>query len=173
MSERPEIISRKSPNMSFSRDFAKLWETSDFQQNLQTRAFHKIYLAAKKRDYQEISKHKPFTRPYKVVKKTQRFSSTSPAKHEAFTSLSSETPDTKSPNTTPNTSRFPQFYGERESFPYWCPNNSVFCGWRMGLNRKIKQIKNSSQLVQFVLNRNLFVLVKWHIWNYTTVLSIF
>lgn len=173
MSERPEIISRKSPNMSFSRDFAKLWKTSDFQQNLQTRAFHKIYLAAKKRDYQEISKHKPFTRPYKAVKKTQRFSSTSPAKHEAFTSLSSETPDTKSPNTTPNTSRFPQFYGERESFPYWCPNNSVFCGWRMGLNRKIKQIKNSSQLVQFVLNRNLFVLVKWHIWNYTTVLSIF
>ena len=88
MSERPEIISRKSPNMSFSRDFAKLWKTSDFQQNLQTRAFHKIYLAAKKRDFQEISKHKPFTRPYKAVKKTQRFSSTSPAKHEVFTSLS-------------------------------------------------------------------------------------
>ena len=172
MSERPEIISRKSPNMSFSRDIAKLWKTSDFQQNLQTRAFHKIYLAAKKRDFQEISKHKPFTRPYKAVKKTpaifKHISSKTRGFHE-FKFLVSETPDTKSPNT----SRFPRFYRERESFPYWCPNISVFCGLRMGLNRKIKQMKNSSQLVQFVLNRNLFVLVKWHIWNYTTVLSIF
>ena len=137
-------FSTKSPNTSLSQDLLSC-EKKGFSRNIQTQAFHETLQSCKKNP--AIFKH--------ISSKTRGF-------HE-FKFLVSETPDTKSPNT----SRFPRFYRERESFPYWCPNNSVFCGWRMGLNRKIKQIKNSSQLVQFVLNRNLFVLVKWHIWNYT------
>lgn len=92
MSQRSEIISGKPPNISFSRDFAKLWKTRDFQQNLQTRVFHKIFLAAKKRDFQEISKHEPFTRHYKAVKKNPAIFKHISSKTRGFHEIKPETP---------------------------------------------------------------------------------
>lgn len=77
--ERPENISRKSPNTSVSQDFAKLRKTRDYFNKISKhKPFTRLYIAAKdQRSFQEISKHERFTRLCKAVK-NQRFLTKSP-----------------------------------------------------------------------------------------------
>lgn len=122
--ERPENISRKSPNTSVSQDFAKLRKTRDYFNKISKhKPFTRLYIAAKdQRSFQEISKHERFTRLCKAVKnqwfltkspntglsqdlhscQNQEFSRNIQTRpfHETLQSCENQRFSTKSPNTS-------------------------------------------------------------------------